>query len=183
LYCEDNAKKLSSVVNKIIRKKWATLPTMYHDDFLDIAFDTLVYCANSFDDSKDTKFETFLCGSLQRKFITNYTYETRGRRCNVERDENGKIKRDKKKKPIVIPDVYLDAPIGDEGNLTIGDTIPDRKNIEDIIFPENLSSKVEKYIAELPRLSRKIIVLKMDGDDKNNIIGNYISLQSNTKMQ
>ena len=70
---------------------------------------------------------------------------------------------------VFVNDVSIDTPVGeDEG--TIADFVEDKKTVESEIFSENTNSKVEKYLLELPRLAREVIIMKMQDNDKDYII-------------
>lgn len=171
-YCRDDLKKLNRMVNSIIAIKWANLPSVYHDELYDVALDTLVDCGENFDETKKTKFETFLYGSIQRKFKTAYRDRTRGKRCNVERDERGKIKKGNDGKPIVIPNCSINSPINDEGN-TLEDVLTDNKDISSYIENDKqptYSNRMLLYLSKLSVQQIQVLELISSGFQKDEIL-------------
>lgn len=167
-YCENDAKELVRVSNSIIRRMFANLPQMYYDDLYSIAATTVLDCEKRYEEEKCDSFEPFLIGCLERKFLTEDTARKRDKRCNTEKDKDGKTKRDEKQRPIVIQNISLDVPIGEDGEFTIKETIASKFNTENKV-KENQSEIVERYLCSLSNKQRKIVEMKMNGFSKNEI--------------
>lgn len=137
---------------------------MYRDDLYAVASDTLLESLESYDDSKECTFKTFLTGNINRAFYDWTRDNRRGKRCNVERDSNGRIRRDEKGNPIIISDISLDAPT-DEG-LDIVERIDSGFQIEDALPEEigfSFGENVDKYLKTLSDRQRQIANLIMQG--------------------
>ena len=92
------------------------------------------------------------------------TSRTRNKRCTKikvkERDENGNIIE----KSIIVPDECLDAPIGDEENFTLGETIANDFTIEKELFERDekeYSEKMLLYLSRLSDLQKEIFKVKL----------------------
>lgn len=161
-YYKNNAKKLRSVVNKIFNKKYGGTVNKDMNEFYSVANDVLTDIAlkNRYDESKG-EFDGFLYAALSLAIIDEFKRQNRDRRkakIDVIDEETGELKR------ISVSDVYLDAPIGEDGNTTVGDTIKSDYDIySSVSVDDNYSEKVEKYLDGLSELQRKIAKLVMDG--------------------
>lgn len=137
-YCQNN--RLNNIVDYIIMKNFGWLPQKEYDDFYSIAGQTLWYCEEHFDESKDTQFETYLIGCLGRKFKTRITYLNRKRRSNG------------------VSDLSLDALIDDK-DMTLMSLI----STIDEPDTNNYSDKMTKYLEKLSALQKKILFAIADG--------------------
>lgn len=171
-YYDDDAKKLHMIVDKILRK-YGGIYDKDRDDFYSLANEVFAVSLRDFDKSK-CNFDGFLYSNLVKKIITEIRDRNRGKRSNTKpkRDDNGNVVTDDDGKIIYefVPDVSLDTPTGEEDNCTLGDLIEDVNTIESKLFPCNIGDKAEKYLLELPRLAREIILLKINGNDKDYIV-------------
>lgn len=167
-YHANDMYELKKICNPLIHRKGVS--GMYRDDLYAVASDTLLESLESYDDSKECSFKTFLTGNINRAFYDWTRDNRRGKRCNVERDSNGRIRRDKKGNPIIISDISLDAPT-DEG-LDIVERIDSGFQIEDEL-PEEIGfscdDKVGKYLSRLSTRQRKIVLLLSDGYSQDEI--------------
>ena len=157
-YYKDNARKLHSVVHQILRKYSGGIKEKDLDHFYSIANNVFadIVKNDSYDPSRGD-FNGFLYSLIKNKFVDDFHAQNADKRVvKIEKvDENGDIKR------IPVQDVRLDAPIKDGEDMTYGDTIQFKPQSEDILYEGDW--KVEKYLSSLPKTTRKIIELKMDG--------------------
>lgn len=161
-YHSNDMYELKKICNPLIHRKG--VPDMYRDDLYAVASDTLLESLESYDDSKECTFKTFLTGNINRAFYDWTRDNRRGKRCNVERDSNGRIRRDEKGNPIIISDISLDAPT-DEG-LDIVERIDSGFQIEDALPEEigfSFGENVDKYLKTLSDRQRQIANLIMQG--------------------
>lgn len=166
-YSANEMHELKRICYPLICRKG--VPTGDHDDLYSLASYTLLESIVDYDESKQCSFRTYLTGNIQRSFYDWSRNGWRGKRCNVERDENGRIKREKNEKgkvskPIIIPDVSLDAKA--EEGVDLLEKIDSGFQIEDYLSGKigiSSSSKVEKFMQSLSNLQRNILKMKMDG--------------------
>jgi len=171
IYYDNDASKLHRLIHRVFYEKFGGIKDRDMDQFYSVANDvfTDIVKFNRYDSSKG-EFEGFLYTALYKAFIDEFKYQNRDkRRTKVDMldgygkrvlDENGKVKK------VIIPDISIDAPIGDSENLTYGDTLQSDFSMDDIL-EGNIggfeNEKVEKYLSSLSKIQRQIILLKMDG--------------------
>ena len=154
-YYADNAKKLHSVVDKIICKKYGGKTDKDMSEFYSVATDVFadILTRNRYDSSKGD-FDGFLYGALDLAIIDEFKRQNRDKRkAKIEVEIDGEVKR------VPVQDVYLYAPIGEDENSTIGDTLSDQRGVEDIFFEESeeyFSPKIELYLSKLSNLQREV---------------------------
>lgn len=146
-YCKDNCKKLISLVNKIISNKFPWVLQKDYDDFYSIAGQVLWDCEKNFDESKETKFETFFINCLIRKFKTQLTYMNRKKRSLKDAEGNE------------IVTVSLDALI-DDNNVSLLNMVATDCFDEDC---DTYSDKMNTYLSRLSSLQKKVLFLLADG--------------------
>lgn len=161
-YCKDDMRELKKVCYFVWGKKG--LPNCYHDDLYSDAMNVLSESVMTFDLNGGTKFHTYLTNNIRKSYKDWYRdTHLRAKRSNLELDKNGKIKRDEKGNPIVIPNVSFDAPA--EDGIDLKEKIPIRENNND----DELSPQMEKYLDKLSKLQRKIIMFLSDGYNQEEI--------------
>lgn len=139
-YYADNAKKLHRVVDRIL-SKFGGLNYKDMDDFYSVANEVFADVIRKYDDSQS--FDGFLHSCLSNKIMSEIT------------------KRNREKRKADRMSISLDAPVGDENGLTIGDILADDFDIEKEIFGEisAVTFKLEKYLAMLSRKQRALLEL------------------------
>ena len=152
-YCDNNAKK----IRQIGMPKWLNLgvPESDYDDLCDDAVKVLIETLADFDPKKAVKFEAYLRSNIYNSASEWYRNQyLRGCRSNLLK-KNGKIVRDKKKNPIVIFSVSLDAP--NEDGIDLKETVADPRAIEDMLTEDiEKDSPMDKYLRQLPVDQRKV---------------------------
>lgn len=175
-YYKDNAKKLRTMVDKILFK------LKFHDvdneDFYSLANEIFVKALNTYDSSQD--FDGFIYSCLVNKFKTEMTRRTRDKRCVkviVEEENNdGAVIYTEK----VIKDDSLDREISSSKhkkdiseNYTLGDLVADKKTVEGEVFEEENKEEwrreVKEYLKKLSPLQRKIAFLMSDNNTPDEI--------------
>ena len=176
-YYENNAAKLHKMVNQIFYRKFGGITDRDMDEFYSVANDVFadIWKYKRYDSSKGD-FEGFLYRALNLAFVYELKRQNRDkRRTKIDvLDENGNKVLDKNGKPkkISIPDVYMDAPINEGENLTIGDTLQSDFNMDTILLEKNknyYSDKIEKFLDSLSLTQRHIAQLIMKGYDTKKI--------------
>jgi len=165
-YYTDEAKKLHNLVDKIVSKKFGGTRGKDMDSYYSSANEVMADIVKNhrYDPSKG-KFEQFLRGSLAKAFIDDYKYDNRDKRrtkIEVETEEDGELR----KKKIPVPDIYLDAPIREDGDCTIGDMLPSGFDME-AALPEMAegvySETVGEFMDNLSGQQKQICSLIMEG--------------------
>lgn len=167
-YHENNMARLKKMCNPIIFRKGISL--MDYDELYDIASDTLLESLGTYDESKGSRFDTYLNGNINRAFYDWTRDQRRFKRCNLseERDRYGNLVKDKngKQKYVVIADISIDAPIGDDSESTLADMLPSDFDLEAELVEEigiSSGSKLDKYLENLSKKQRKIAVYLSEG--------------------
>lgn len=169
LYFENNAKKLSDMIDKILRKLRFDVD---NSDFYSMGNEIFIEVLRRYDEIQD--FDGFLYSCLEKKFKTEMTRRTRDKRCVkadvIEKDLDGNnvIKK------VIVPDVRLDAPLSDEDEeTTIGDVTAGNNTVESEVFKEEKReewrSEVKEYLDNLSPLQRKIAFLLSDNNTPDEI--------------
>lgn len=167
LYYEDNAKRLHNVVNRIFYRKYGGIADKDMDEFYSVANDVFadIVVNHRYDEAKG-EFEGFLYGAL----VLAIADEWKRQNCDKRKmkrellDENGNRVLDEKGKPrrVSLCDVYMDAPIGEGTDLTIGDMIPSDFNMDAVLERDVISDeKVEAYLGRLSTIQRKIMEMRL----------------------
>lgn len=167
-YHENEMYKLKQICNPLIYRKGVS--AMYHDDLYAVASDTLLESIKSYDDSKGCTFKTYLIGNIHRAFYDWTRDSRRGKRCNVQRDNKGKIERDESGNPIIIPDISLDAPTNE--GIDIVERIDSGFQIEDELPEEigfSFGENIEEYLDTLSEIQKKIAKSIMTGYTQSEI--------------
>ena len=151
-YYANNAKKLHSVVDRILLK-FRGLQNKDLDDFYSLANEVFVDVMRRYDNSQS--FDGFLYSCLLNKIKTEMT------------------RRNREKRKADRMSISIDAPIGDDENSTIGDMIASDFCIEKELFEkdnrEEWSKEVKVYLDSLSPLQRKIAFLLSDNNTPNEI--------------
>jgi len=168
-YYQNNAKKLNNVVDKILLK--LHFVDVDKNDFYSLANEVFMYTVRDYD--KSQSFDGFLYSCLYKKFCTEMTSRKRDKRCTKvkvkEKNEKGEVIE----KIVIIPDVSIYSPIGEDESSTIGDIIADDFSIEKELFEKEKKEEWRKeiidYINNLSPLQRKIVFLLSDDNTPNEI--------------
>lgn len=161
-YAANDMIKLKQICNPIIQRK--DVPQMEHDDLYSVALDTLMNSVERYDSTKDCSFNTFLTGNIKRRFYDWTRDNTRLRRCNLQRNRNGKIQRDENNDVIVIPNISIDAP--NEDGIDFCEKVAFDFNIEDELsdkFGFSTDDRIGRYLEKLSPKQKEIAKLIMDG--------------------
>lgn len=156
--------KLKQICNKEM-SKFGGISQKDYDDFYSRAGYELSLAKKSYDPSKGKTFMEYAYGVIKLSIWKEMTDRNRAKRQitiqKEEEDECGNIVTRKE----YIPTISMDAPIGDEKGLTIGDTLQSDFNIDTILY-ENIEDfqdeRVDKYLNSLSKIQRQIIELKMN---------------------
>ncbi len=167
-YYENNAKKLHSVVDRIFNKYYGGTVNKDIDEFYGVATDVIMEIRqnHTYDPSK-SDFDAYLYRAILFGLKSEFKKRTCAKRATKieEKDENGNLILDKNGKPkrIAIPDIRIDAPLKDNGELTFGDTLKSDFNTEESLteITNGYSDKIELFLSKLSDIQKKIIDLIM----------------------
>lgn len=179
-YLSDNMNKLKEICDPIINQKGFSKTDMNRDDLYSYAIKVMNQSLNTYESGKSS-FKTFLTGNLKKKFYTWTRDNERGCRCNVLRDENGKIVKEKgedgKERNIIIQNVSFDAPSEDE--IDLKEKIDSGFDIENVkskdIFSiedsfDDFCPKMKNYIRGLSKMQIRILEYLQNGYIEEEIV-------------
>lgn len=180
LYCGDENKKNKWIVDSILRK-YGGINQCDYDDFYSLAAMVCWKCEKEYDPARGVPFEPFFRGRLSNKIMTMITARNRDKRTTkieVVDEDSGETRK------VPIPDVRLDAPIGEDEGLTFGEYVASDFDLDKYLDESgNLDNEeVERYLGSLSKIQLQIAKMIMIGcstqeiKDKLNLTGGeYIS--------
>ena len=149
-YFKNDAKKLNIMIDKILFKLKFDVDK---SDFYSLGNEIFLDVLCRYDGVQD--FNGFLYSCLTKKFKTEMTRRNRQKR-----------KADRMA-------LSWETPVGDEGNSTLSDMIASNINIEKEILGDDadiiMDEKIERYLNSLSKIQRKIIEMKMQNVEVQNI--------------
>ena len=142
--------------------KFGGISEMDYDDFYSqVGWDVSVAIKN-YKPNSDKSFKEFIYGVIKLSVCKQMTHRNRGKRqLIIEKeiiDETGN-------KTIIkeyIPTVSLDAPVGEEGGMTVGEMLAHKSTTETDFFEkreDTYSDKMNKYLNKLSSLQREVLRL------------------------
>lgn len=139
-YYDQNAKKLRSMVDKMLAK-FGGISDKDRDDFYSLANEVFVEVMRCYDSAQP--FDGFLYACLCKRIQTEMT------------------RRNRKKRKADRMSVSMDAPSDTDESVTIGDLIADEATVEGTVFGEAnaLSARLERYLARLSYRQRRVVAL------------------------
>lgn len=162
-YHSDDMAMLKKICHPIIEMKG--VPQMEWDELYDVASDTLLESIASYDEARGSQFKTYLTGNIKRAYYDWTRDQRRGKRCNLKRDEKGKIVKGDDGKPIVISNISLNGKT--EEGTEFGEMVDSGFRIEDEVSEEvgfSFGENVQEYLDSLSETQRRIAMCIMDGD-------------------
>lgn len=144
-YYADNAKKIHSMVDKILLK-FGGLSDKDLDDFYSLANEVFVDVMRRYDNSQS--FDGFLYSCLFNRIKTEMS------------------RRNREKRKVDKMSISIDTPIGDDENYTVGDMIAGDFSVEKEIFEKNedgYSNRILLYLSRLSGLQKEVLRLNIAG--------------------
>ena len=150
LYYADNARKLRSIVDKILLK-FGGLFDKDMDDFYSLANEVFVDAMKRCDESQT--FDRFLYSCLSNKIKSEMT------------------KRNREKRKADRMSVSLDIPVGGDEDVTVVETIAGSFDVEDEVFSDEdkYSDKMLVYLDRLSDFQKEVLKLTAAGYLPNEI--------------
>lgn len=158
---ENDSKEMKKICNKYI-KRFGGISNMDYDDFYSqVGWDISVASKNYKQDSEKT-FMEFIYGVIKLAVCKQMSYRNRGKRqLIVEKeiiDENENVITIKE----YVPTVSLDAPVGEDGGMTVGEMLAHKTTTEGDFFNKKetvYSEKMDKYLSKLSSLQKEVLKL------------------------
>lgn len=169
-YCGDNMRKLRKICDKILKAR--NIPKEHWESFYDRAVDIFLESINSYNDSKECKFNTYFYGNLRRRTGTWFRDNFRFKRCNLERDFSGNIIKDEKGNPTIIPNVSIHMKVDPEEDCILEEIISSNYNLEREIMNKlyPTTDRVELYKSKLSYSQQLVVDLMCAGYTENEIL-------------
>lgn len=169
-YCGNNMRKLRKICDKILKAR--NIPKEHWESFYDRAVDIFLESINSYDDSKECKFNTYFYGNLRRRTGTWFRDNFRFKRCNLERDFSGNIIKDEKGNPTIIPNVSIHMKVDPEEDCILEEIISSNYNLEREIMNKlyPTTDRVELYKSKLSYSQQLVVDLMCAGYTENEIL-------------
>ena len=169
-YCGNNMRKLRKICDKILKAR--NIPKEHWESFYDRAVDIFLESINSYDDSKECKFNTYFYGNLRRRTGTWFRDNFRFKRCNLERDFSGNIIKDEKGNPTIIPNVSIHMKVDPEEDCILEEIISSNYNLEREIINKlyPTTDRVELYKSKLSYSQQLVVDLMCAGYTENEIL-------------
>lgn len=138
-------------------------------DLYDNAIKVLLESLSTYD-WKTSKFDTYFTNNLKNSFTDWYRDNyLRAKRYPLETDANGKILKDENGKPIQKPIISLNAPTNEEDD-DLSEKIASDFNVEEKSqFDFNTNEKVEEFLGSLPKIQKRILLMRMENISADNI--------------
>ena len=157
----NEAKEMRKICNKYM-VKFGGISEMDYDDFYSqVDWDVSVAIKN-YQTNSEKSFKEFIYGVIKLSVCKQMTHRNRGKRqLIIEKeiiDETGN-------KTIIkeyIPTVSLDAPVGEEDGMTVGEMLAHKSTTETDFFEkreDTYSDKMNKYLNKLSSLQREVLRL------------------------
>lgn len=162
-YCGNKMKQLREICDPIIRLM--NVPLSEYDDLYSDAMNVVLESVENFNQERNCSFKTFLIGNIKRSFQDWLRDRHCWKRCNLETDERGNLKKNERGQTISIPNVSLDVKT--EDGIDLAEKIACVENNND---DEEFSPQMEEYLNGLSKVQRKILIHLADGYKKEEII-------------
>lgn len=158
---ENDAKEMKRICN-IYMMKFGGISEMDYDDFYSqVGWDVSVAIKN-YQPNSEKSFKKFIYGVIRLAVWKQMTHRNRGKRQLIIKKEItdgiGNVTTIKE----YIPTVSLDAPVGKEGGMTVGEILAHKSTIENDFFDKRedvYSEKMDKYLNKLSSLQREVLRL------------------------
>ena len=157
----NEAKEMKKICNKYMLKFGGISEMDYDDFYSQVGWDVSIASKN-YRPTDDKYFKEFIYGVIKLSVCKQMTHRNRGKRqLIIEReiiDETGN-------KTIIkeyIPTISLDAPVGEEDGMTVGEMLAHKSTTENDFFEkreDTYSDKMNKYLNKLSSLQREVLRL------------------------
>ena len=178
---EDEAKEMKKICNKYM-VKFGGISEMDYDDFYSqVGWDVSVASKN-YHPIDDKSFKEFIYGVIKLSVCKQMTHRNRGKRQLIVEKEIVDEAGNKTTIKEYIPTVSLDAPVGEEGGMTVREMLAHKSTTETEFFDkreDTYRDRMNKYLNKLSSLQREVLRLISIGFMPNEILE---ELHINKKM-
>ena len=158
---KDEAKEMKKICNKYM-VKFGGISEMDYDDFYSqVGWDVSV-AINNYKPNSEKTFKEFIYGVIKLSVCKQMTHRNRGKRQLIVEKEIVDEFGNKTTIKEYIPTVSLDAPVGEEGGMTVGEMLAHKSTTETCFFEERedtYSDKTNRYLNKLSSLQREVLRL------------------------
>lgn len=158
---ENDAKKMKEICNKYMIK-FGGISKMDYDDFYSQVGWDISLARESFNPNKGKTFKEYACGVIKMSVWKEMKHRNCGKRQIIIEKEVIDIKGNTIIEKEYIPTVSLDAPVGEEGGMTVGEMLVYKSTMEDDFFGERedtYSDKMNRYLNKLSSLQKEVLRL------------------------
>lgn len=157
----NDSKEMKKICNKEMLE-FGGISNMDYDDFYSRVGWDVALARESFDPTRGKTFKDYIYGVIKLSVWKEMKHRNCGKRqVIIEKetvDKEGNIITEKE----YVSNMSLDAPVGEEDGMTIGEMLPHKSTIESDFFEERegvYSPKMEKYLNKLSPLQREVLRL------------------------
>ena len=158
---KDEAKEMKKICNKYMVKFGGIYEMDYDDFYSQVGWDVSV-AINNYKPNSEKTFKEFIYGVIKLSVCKQMTHRNRGKRQLIVEKEIVDEFGDKTTIKEYIPTVSLDAPVGEEGGMTVGEMLAHKSTTETDFFEERedtYSDKMNRYLNKLSSLQKEILRL------------------------
>ena len=177
----NEAKEMRKICNKYM-VKFGGISEMDYDDFYSQVGWDISIASKNYQPTEDKSFKEFIYGVIKLSVCKQMTHRNRGKRQLIVEKEIVDEFGNKTTIKEYIPTVSLDAPVGEEGGMTVGEMLVHKSTTETDFFEERedtYSDKMNRYLNKLSSLQREVLKLISIGFMPSEIIE---ELHINKKM-
>lgn len=178
---ENDAKEMKRICNKYMIK-FGGISEMDYDDFYSQVGWDISIASKNYKPTGDKSFKEFIYGVIKLAVWKQMTHRNRGKRQLVIEKEIVDEVGNKTTIKEYVPTVSLDAPVGEEGGITVGEMLAHKSTIERDFFEERedtYSEKMNRYLGKLSFLQKEVLRLISIGFTPSEILE---ELHINQKM-
>lgn len=157
----NDSKEMKKICNKEMLE-FGGISNMDYDDFYSRVGWDVALARESFDPTRGKTFKDYIYGVIKLSVWKEMKHRNRGKRqVIIEKeivDKEGNIITEKE----YVSNMSLDAPVGEEDGMTVGEMLAHKSTIESDFFEERedvYSPKMEKYLNKLSSLQREVLRL------------------------
>ena len=157
----NEAKEMKKICNKYMLKFGGISEMDYDDFYSQVGWDVSIASKN-YRPTDDKSFKEFIYGVIKLSVCKQMTHRNRGKRQLIVEKEIVDEVGNKTTIKEYIPTVSLDAPVGEEGGMTVGEMLAHKSTTETDFFEERedtYSDKMNRYLNKLSSLQREVLRL------------------------
>lgn len=170
-YANDQ-RKLRQICDREMAEFGGLSPKDY-DDFYSRAGYELNLARDTYDPSTGKSFFEYACGVIRFSVRKEMTDRNRAKRQMIVEEEEMDGEGRPVKKKAYLSDVSIDAPVAEEGGLTIGDTLQSDFDMEAWMIEREeqaYSPEMQAYLGRLSKIQTGVLELAADGYTREEIM-------------